>query len=66
MRITAILNEKSDFGKITLSTNIAYKLYLDNEKVLLGDSDPQGSARDWRSSGDNGIYVIAMNRPIYR
>lgn len=63
MEVIAILNQKGGAGKTTLATNIATKLHLDNEKVLLIDSDPQGSARDWHAAGSSEIPVIGIDRP---
>ena len=63
MKVIAILNQKGGVGKTTLATNIATKLHLDNENVLLIDSDPQGSARDWHAVGNSDLPVIGLDRP---
>lgn len=63
MKIVSILNQKGGVGKTTLATNIASKLHLNGSKVLLVDSDPQGSARDWHAIGNSEIAVIGMDRP---
>jgi chromosome partitioning protein len=59
-KIIAILNQKGGAGKTTLATNLARALQkADNESVLLVDSDPQGSARDWNAaSGGELVPVI--------
>lgn len=63
MKKVAILNQKGGVGKTTLATNIATKLYLNKARVLLIDSDPQGSARDWHAAGNSEIAVIGIDRP---
>jgi chromosome partitioning protein len=51
-------------GKTTLAINIAKALEDRANTVLLVDSDPQGSARDWHANSDGNILdVIALDRP---
>ena len=63
----AILNQKGGSGKTTLATNIARAIQLEGNKVLIIDSDPQGSVRDWHAAWsttneDEYMPVIAMDR----
>ena len=63
-KIIAVLNQKGGAGKTTLSTNLARALQLGGNKVLLVDSDPQGSARDWNAAGNGELLpVIGLDRP---
>ena len=62
-KIIAILNQKGGVGKTTIATNIASKLFIDGHKILLVDSDPQGSTRDWHAIGNSDIPVVAIDRP---
>lgn len=61
--VVSFLNQKGGVGKTTLATNVATKLHLSLKKVLLVDSDTQGSARDWHNSGNSELTVIGMDRP---
>ena len=64
--IIAILNSKGGTGKTTLTTNLAGSLYKRGYKVLIVDSDPQGTARDWHAAKPEDAdlpAVIAMDRP---
>lgn len=64
MTIVAVLNQKGGSGKTTLSTNIARALQKGGNKVLLVDSDPQGSARDWHAASNGALVpVIGLDRP---
>lgn len=51
--IIAVLNQKGGVGKSTLSTNLSTAYARRKQRVLLADADPQGTARNWRSSGPN-------------
>ena len=62
--ILAILNPKGGSGKTTLSVNLARALLDRGRSVLLVDTDPQGSARDWHAADpDNPVELIALDRP---
>jgi chromosome partitioning protein len=49
--VIAVLNQKGGVGKSTLSTNLSTAYARRGRRVLLADSDPQGTARNWRSAG---------------
>ena len=47
--ILGVLNPKGGTGKSTLATNLAREIARDGREVLLIDTDPQGTARDWQN-----------------
>ena len=62
--VISILNQKGGAGKTTLATNLAINLHRSGGHVLLVDTDPQGSSRDWRATNENNpITVIGLDRP---
>ena len=61
--IISVLNQKGGSGKTTISSNLAHAIALDGLKVLLVDSDPQGSLRDWNeANGGELIPVVGLDR----
>jgi chromosome partitioning protein len=63
MKVLSILNQKGGSGKTTLATQLAHSFSLAGRKVVLGDCDPQGSARDWADAGGSDlIQVLGMDR----
>lgn len=64
MFVISVLNQKGGAGKTTIATHLARALQLNNKDVLLIDSDPQGSARDWAAvKEDQPVSVVGIDRP---
>lgn len=62
--ILSLVNQKGGVGKTTLAAHLARAASLDGRRVLLVDSDRQGSLRDWHAAGDGGgIDLIAADTP---
>lgn len=64
MKVIAVLNQKGGAGKTTIATHLARAIQLAGQDVLLVDSDPQGSARDWAAvREDQPVTVVGIDRP---
>jgi chromosome partitioning protein len=62
-KIIALLQQKGGASKTTNSINLLRAIQKDGYKVLLVDSDPQGSARDWNAINDGEIFpVVGLDR----
>jgi chromosome partitioning protein len=62
-QVIAILNQKGGVGKTTLATHLAHALKRAAFNVLLVDSDPQGSARDWNEANQGQVLpVVGLDR----
>lgn len=63
--IYTIQNQKGGVGKTTLSVHLADGLARRAKRVLLVDSDPQGSARDWAAAREDELEfaVVGLDRP---
>lgn len=60
----AVLNSKGGAGKTTVATCLTRALEAQGDRVLLVDSDPQASARDWHGiDPDNPTTVVGLDRP---
>ena len=64
-KVIALLNPKGGVGKSTLTSNLARAFQLLGKKVLIVDSDPQGTLRDWREADNEDIQasVVGVDRP---
>ncbi len=58
-----MLQQKGGASKTTNSLNLLRAIQLDGYKVLLVDSDPQGSARDWNAVNEGAVFpVVGLDR----
>lgn len=64
-KVISIMNQKGGAGKTTLTVNIADNLHLMGARVLLIDSDPQGSSLDWASvrNCEDSFSVVGLPKP---
>jgi len=63
--IISLINQKGGAGKTTAAINIASCLAEENKRILLVDSDPQGSVTQWQSiAGKKEFEVMHLPRPI--
>lgn len=60
--IISLLNQKGGVGKTTLAVHLAVGLSQKDMRVLLVDSDPQGSALSWAENreGDSPFPVVGI------
>jgi chromosome partitioning protein len=65
--VISVVNQKGGVGKTTIATHLAKYFHLRGKNVVLVDSDPQGSARNWGEK-DVGqtVEVIAIDRPTHK
>ena len=62
-KVLAVLNQKGGSGKTTIAVNLAHAFQRLGNDVLLVDADPQGTARDWSDSSEEGVCpVIGIDR----
>lgn len=64
--IISVLNLKGGSGKSTLSTNLSVAFSLDNKRVLLVDTDTQGTSLRWageRPEENTKVNVISIPDP---
>jgi chromosome partitioning protein len=53
-QIVAVVNQKGGSGKTTLAMQLAGTLGKRDERVLVVDADPQGTATRWAASASDG------------
>lgn len=60
MKILTLAAQKGGAGKTTLAVHLAVQAHRAGERVVLVDTDPQGSASAWaRARGDDAPLIVA-------
>jgi chromosome partitioning protein len=59
----SILNQKGGVGKTTITSNLGEAFKRSGFSILLVDSDPQGSLRDWNEASEGDVLpVVGLDR----
>ena len=67
MKVISVLNFKGGVAKTTTAIHLSRALQLRGYNVVLIDSDPQGSSRDWGCvNADQPVEVIGIDRPTFK
>lgn len=66
-KVISVLNQKGGVGKTTITANLGVSLSKRGYSVLLVDSDPQASLRDWSVASEGALLgdllsVIGLDR----
>lgn len=63
MKTIALFAQKGGAGKTTIAVHLAVAAGLAGEKVVLADTDPQGSASAWAQARGDKKPVVVQARP---
>lgn len=65
MKSVGVLSQKGGSGKTVIATNLARSLQLRGYEVILVDTDPQGSARDWAATSEEieVPHTVGVSQP---
>jgi len=62
MKVITLAAQKGGAGKTTLAVHLAVQAHNAGERVVLVDTDPQGSATAWaRARGEDAPVIVAAN-----
>lgn len=65
--IISVVNQKGGAGKTTLAVHLAGALEAAGQRVMIADTDPQGSARQWaRVDSGSTVPVLHFPTPLAR
>ncbi len=59
-KVISLLSSKGGAGKTTISVNLAQGLHLMGKRVLIADSDPQASSRDWSAQAPDESDMVPV------